>query len=95
MMPKKDMLNSKKWKKNKFTIYDLLKFTIEDNRKRNPEKPSMNKYQKHIACSFGYKLEFVDKFRGSVHTQTATANVKLMLILKTHPPSLLTSVMAH
>ena len=32
--------------------------------------------------------------RGSVHTQTAMTNVKLTLILKTHPPSLLTSLVA-
>ena len=32
--------------------------------------------------------------RGSIHTQTAMLNVKLMLILKTHPLSLLMSVVA-
>ena len=28
----------------------------EDNRKQNTEEPSTNSYQKHIACSYGYKL---------------------------------------
>ena len=32
----------------------------EDNGKQNPEESHMNKYQKHIACSFGYKLVCVD-----------------------------------
>ena len=35
----------------------------EDNGKQNPEESDTNKYQKHIACSYGYKLEYVnDKF---------------------------------
>ena len=33
--------------------------------------------------------------RGSVDTQISTLNVKLTLILKTHPPSLLMSVVAY
>ena len=32
----------------------------ENNRKQNPEKFYTNKYQKHIACSYGYKLVCVD-----------------------------------
>ena len=28
----------------------------EDNGKENPEKSYTNKYQKHVACSYGYKL---------------------------------------
>ena len=32
----------------------------EDSGKQNPEKSHMNKYQKHIACSYGYKLVCVD-----------------------------------
>ena len=31
-----------------------------DNGKQNPDEPYMNKYQKHIACSYGYKLVCVD-----------------------------------
>ena len=35
----------------------------EDNGKQNPKKPYTNKYQKHIACSYCYKLVSVhDKF---------------------------------
>ena len=32
----------------------------EDNRTQNPEESYMNKYQKYIACSYGYKLVCVD-----------------------------------
>ena len=32
----------------------------EDNRKQNPEESYTNKYEKHIACSYGYKLVCVD-----------------------------------
>ena len=28
----------------------------EYNGKQNPNEPYMNKYQKHIACTYGYKL---------------------------------------
>ena len=35
----------------------------EDNEKQNPKKSHTNKYQKHIACSYRYKLVCVeDKF---------------------------------
>ena len=32
----------------------------ENNGEQNPEECYTNKYQKHIACSYGYKLVFVD-----------------------------------
>ena len=32
----------------------------EDNQKQNPNESCMNKYQKHVACSYGYKLVCVD-----------------------------------
>ena len=32
----------------------------EDNGKQNPEESYANKYQKHVACSYGYKLVCVD-----------------------------------
>ena len=36
----------------------------EDNGKRNPVESYTNKYQKHVACSYGYYLICVDdKFR--------------------------------
>ena len=35
----------------------------EDNGKQNPNQSYTNKYQKHLACSYGYILEYVeDKF---------------------------------
>ena len=35
-------------------------FVPEDKRKSNPKEFYTNKYQKHIACSSGYKLVYVD-----------------------------------
>ena len=32
----------------------------EDNRKQNTNESYTNKYQKHISCSYGYKLVCVD-----------------------------------
>ena len=32
----------------------------EDNGKQNPNESYSNKYQKHVACSYGYKLVCVD-----------------------------------
>ena len=32
----------------------------EDNVKKNPNEPYTNKYQKHVACSYGYRLICVD-----------------------------------
>ena len=32
----------------------------ENNEKQNPDESCMNKYQKHVACSHGYKLACVD-----------------------------------
>ena len=40
-----------------------------DKGEQNPEEPYKNKYQKHIACSFGYKWVYVDdKFSKSFKT---------------------------
>ena len=33
---------------------------LEDDAKQNPNKSYANKYQKHVACSYGYKLGCVD-----------------------------------
>ena len=33
---------------------------LEDNEKQNPKESYTNKYQKHIACSYGYKIVCVD-----------------------------------
>ena len=32
----------------------------EDNEKQNPVEYHTNKYQKHVTCSYGYKLVCVD-----------------------------------
>ena len=41
----------------------------ENNRNQNPEEPYTNKYKKHTACSYGYKLVRVDdKFSKSFKT---------------------------
>ena len=32
----------------------------EDNGKQNPNKSYTSKYQKHVSCSYGYKLVYVD-----------------------------------
>ena len=31
----------------------------EDNEKQNPNVFYINKYQKHVACNYGYKLIFI------------------------------------
>ena len=58
------MLNSKIMKKIKssFLIYvDFDSILLpEDNGKQNPKEFYANKYQKHIPCSYGYKLVYFD-----------------------------------
>ena len=48
--------------KSPFMIYADFECIIvpENNKKQNPEKSYTNKYQKHITCSYGYKLVRVD-----------------------------------
>ena len=48
--------------KSPFMIYaDLESILVpEDNGKQNPNESYTNKYQKHVACSYGYKLVCVD-----------------------------------
>ena len=46
-------------------IYADFESTLvpENNKKQNPNESYINKYQKHVACSHGYKLVcFDDKF---------------------------------
>ena len=62
------MLNSKIVKKIKLLLIIYADFESilvpENNEKQNSEKSYIKKYQKHIACSYGYKLLCVDdKFR--------------------------------
>ena len=42
--------------KSPFTIYADFEsiFVPEDNKKQNPYESYTNKYQKHVACSYGY-----------------------------------------
>ena len=35
----------------------------EDKEKQNPNQSYTNKYQKHVACSYSYKLACVDDFQ--------------------------------
>ena len=48
--------------KSLFMIYEDFESILvpEDNGKQNPVESYTNKYQKHIACSYGYKLVCVD-----------------------------------
>ena len=45
-----------------FIIYAVLESILvpEDNGKQNEEESYINKYQKHIACSYGDKLVCID-----------------------------------
>ena len=49
---------------NKVTVYNLSwfwkHFVAKNNKKQNPEESYIKKYQKHIACSYEYKLVCVD-----------------------------------
>ena len=57
-------LIQKLWKKTKLeiTIYAAFERILvpEDNGKQNPNESYTNKYQKHIACNYSYKLVCVD-----------------------------------
>ena len=48
--------------KSPFMIYLHFESILvsEDNEKQNPNESYTNKYQKHVACSYGYKLLCVD-----------------------------------
>ena len=48
--------------KSPFMMYaDLESILVpEDNKKQNPNETYTNIYQKHVACSYGYKLVCVD-----------------------------------
>ena len=68
-MPKKgDYVKFKSFErkiKSLFTVYvDFESILLpEDNGKQNPNESYTNKYPKHVACSYGYKLVCVyDKF---------------------------------
>ena len=65
-MPKKGeyvkFTNFERKKKSPFMIYGDFESILvpEDNRKQNPNEFYTRKYQKHVACSYGYKLVCVD-----------------------------------
>ena len=65
-MPKKDecvrfKMFERKIKSPFMTYADFESILVpEDNGKQNPNESYTNKYQKHIACSYGYKLICVD-----------------------------------
>ena len=42
-----------------YAVFESI-LVLEDNRKQNPNESYTNKYQKHVACSYGYKLVCVD-----------------------------------
>ena len=46
----------------------------EVNRKQNPEEACTNKYQKHIACSYGEKLVYVDDRLGKFSKKYLSKN---------------------
>ena len=64
--PKKDKYvrfkNFKRKINSSLLIYAHFKIILapEDNGKQNPEEPYTNKYQKHVASTYGYKLIRVD-----------------------------------
>ena len=66
IMPKEDeYIKFKSYKrkiKSPFIIYaEFEKILVpKDNEKQNLEESCRNQYQKHIACSYGYKLICVD-----------------------------------
>ena len=54
----------------------------EDNGKQNPKESYINKYQKHIASSDGYKLVCVDdKFSKCFKTYLGKDEVTILLIV--------------
>ena len=52
----------------------------EDNRK-NPDKSYTNKYQKHVACSYGYELVCVDDSLVSLLSHTWVKMLVTILLI--------------
>ena len=58
-----------------YTDFESVLFT-EDNGKQNPEESYTNKYKKHIACFYGYKLVCVaDKFNNTIEESKYCSDV--------------------
>ena len=64
--------NLKRKKKSPFMAYaDFQSILVsEDNAKQNPNYSYTNKYKRHTACSYGYKLVCVDDKFGSLLSHT-------------------------
>ena len=65
MLEKGEYVRFKKYErkiKSQFMIYVDFESVLvpEDNENQNPDESYTNKYQKHDACSYGYKLVCVD-----------------------------------
>ena len=59
---KVNIFNLKILKEKKLVYADFeSNLGVEDNRKHSPNKSCTNKYQKHVACSYGYELVCVDE----------------------------------
>ena len=76
------MLNSKIMKKVNLLVIIYADFESilvpQNNGKQNPDESYRSKYQKHIVCSYGYKLVCVnDKFR---HTEVKMLFTILLII---------------
>ena len=55
----------------------------EDNGKQNPKESDTNKYQKNIACSYGFKLVYiVDTFSKPFKTYFDNNVILLVIQLK-------------
>ena len=58
-----------------YADFESVLFT-EDNGKQNPEESYTNKYQKHIACGYGYKLVCVaDNFNNTIEESKYCSDV--------------------
>ena len=70
--------------KSPFIIYaDWESILVsKGNGKQNPDEPYTNKYQKYIACSYGYKLVCVDdKFSKPFKTYLGEDEFTILLTL--------------
>ena len=69
--------------KSPFMINSNFESTLvlEDNGKQNPVQYYTDKHQKHVACSYGYKLVCVDKFISLLnHTQVKMLFTILLIV---------------
>ena len=64
--------------KSPFMIYvDFESILVpEDNGKQNPNESYTNKFQKHVACGYGYKLVCVDRVYSRTQGQVCVSKRK-------------------